>query len=147
MTFLAALILTVAPAACRGATDGILCMPLPRVWSRVVSPRHVGGQSAAYLLAGNFRFHVRPNTEAWPTVPAHKVAIDIADFPVLGRSAHWPRLGKLGLPKQVGVKRSVRWNVRFSGRAVTIEVRFGSTPTSRTQALVNRRLAAVARID
>jgi hypothetical protein len=146
MALLTALTLMIAPAPCRGATDGILCLPLPPSWSRVVSPGHVGGQTAAYLLAGNFRFHVQPNAEEWPPVPPHKVAINVADFPVLGRSARWPRSSKLDLPTKLGVKRSVRWNVRFSGRAVTVEVRFRSSPTPRTRALVNQRIAAVRRV-
>jgi hypothetical protein len=138
---IAAVLLALTPTGCRGVTDGTLCMPLPAGWSRVVSPGHVGGGSAAYLLAGNFRFHRRPNQKGWPKVPPHKVAIDVADFPVLGQSRHWRRVETLRLPSRE--KRIVRWHVRFAGRAVTVEVRFGSRPDARMRALVNRRLSAV----
>jgi len=140
MALIAALVLA---AGCRGATDGTLCMPLPTGWSRVVSPGHVGGESAAYLLAGNFRFHQRPNQKGWPKVPPHKVAIDIADFPLLGQWAHWRRVDTLRLPHPTRTKRSIRWHVRFAGRAVTVEVRFGSRPDARAQTLVDARLSAV----
>jgi hypothetical protein len=144
MAVIAALLLAVAPTRCNGVTDGILCMRLPSGWSSVVSPGHVGGHPAAYLLAGNFRFHRRPNQEARPDVPPHKVLIDIADFPLIGRWAHWRRVERLRLPKTV--KRTVSWHVRFAGRALFLSVSFGSKPDARRLALVNARLASVRRV-
>lgn len=132
-------------SACRGVSDGILCMTLPRGSSQAICAGHVGGDSAAYLLAGNYGFQYRRCEEAGPSLPPPgKVLVTIGDFPTVGNWGRWPRVSKLRLPRRA--RRVAVWRVRFLGRAVSVGVHFGARPTARSRALVNTRLASVRRV-
>ena len=131
--------------SCRGLTDNILCMPLPRSWHRSVGFGHAGGP-AAWMLAGNFRFaRDAAKHEGTPAVLPHRVLITIGDFPVFKRWSHWPRVRRLHLPGGPVSKRSVYWHVRFGGRALWLSVHFGSRPDPSMRQLVDKRLASVYR--
>jgi len=134
--------------SCRGVTDNILCMPLPRGWHRSLGFGVASGKPAAWLLAGNFRFpEDAAKHEGYPHVPRHRVLIWIGDFPVLGPCVHWRRVRRLHLPRGTDEKRLVKWHVRFAGRALFLGVRFGSRPDARALRLVNIRLGAVRRMS
>jgi len=135
-----------ARRACRGVSDGILCLPLSRGWSSFVNRGHAGGFPAAYLLAGNFRFRLAGHPETGPPVPPRKVLVSIGDFPMVGRSKNWRRVRRLRLPSRPIARRFIHWEVRFADRAVSVGVQFGSKPTAQVRALVNARLALVRRV-
>jgi hypothetical protein len=137
-------------AACRGVDGAKLCIGLPPGWYGSVAFGYVGRQSAAWMLAGNFRIPGdAAQQQALPSVPEGRVLISVGDFPVDERSApgatRWTRVSRLRLGPAVREKNVVR-NVRFAGRAVRLTVRFGSAPTPRTRALVNERLLALRRV-
>jgi hypothetical protein len=133
-------------SACPGVSDGVLCLPLPRGWSSFVERGVTSRRPAAYLLAGNFRFRLRGHPEALPSIPPRRVLISIGDFPLAAASAGWRHVSRLALPLAQGGRRAVAWHVRFAGRAVSVWVRFGTTPTVQIRSLVNARLAAVRRV-
>jgi hypothetical protein len=135
-----------AQRACHGVGDGVLCMELPRGWSKAICPGRVGGKAAAYLLAGNYRFQYRRCQEGEPDVPAGRILISIGDFPTVGRWAHLPRVRHLRLPRRAIASRVVGWQVRYAGRGIAVVVHFGSRPTAQSRALVNTRLASVRRV-
>lgn len=132
---------------CRGIAGATLCIPLPRGWFGSVGFGVVSRRDAAWLLAGNFRFPSNAaSNEGLPLVPSGRVLISIGDFPVSEQSLRWRRVKRLRLPNTPESRRAVAWRVRFAGRALLLNVRFGSTPTAKTRSLVNLRLAAVHRI-
>jgi hypothetical protein len=133
-------------AGCRGITGATLCVPLPRGWFGSVGTGIAARRSAAWLLAGDFRFPSDAAAhEGLPSVPAHRVIISVGDFPLSLSLRHLPRVKRLQLPPAKKPSRLVTWRVRFSGRDVRLTVRYGSRPTASERALVNRRLAAIRR--
>jgi hypothetical protein len=133
-------------AGCRGITGATLCVPLPPGWFGSVGTGIADRRSAAWLLAGDFRFPSDAAThEGLPFVPPHRVIISVGDFPLFPRLRRWPRVERLHLPPAKQPSRLVTWRVRFSGRDVRLTVRYGSRPTASERALVNRRLGAIRR--
>jgi hypothetical protein len=132
-------------ARCRGVDGATLCIRLPRGWHGSVSFGYMGRHSAAWLLAGNFRFPRDSAMKGLPNVPEGRVVISLGDFPIEDHSARWPRVTRLTIPRNSG-KTTAERAVRFAGRAVRLTVRFGSTPTASTRVLVNERLAQVHRV-
>jgi hypothetical protein len=138
------------PAESRSTLTGncgpVLCFSAARGWFGSVGPGVVAGRSAAWLLAGNFRIPAdAAEQEGTPSVPPGKLLISFSDFPLVGRSARWPRAKRLGLPRRPVVRRVVAWHVRFAGRALSLSVRFGSTPDAALRSLANARLSAIHR--
>ena len=130
----------------RGSCGPVLCIPAERGWFGSVGPGVTAGHSAAWLLTGNFRFPAdAAKHEATPSVPRGKALISIGDFPLTGRSLHWPRVQRLRLPQRRLAHRVVSWHVRFAGRAVPLSVHFGSAPNAGSRSLVNARLSAIRR--
>ena len=133
-----------SPAADGNLTDDILAMQLPRGWHGSVCFGQTSYGAAAYLFAGNFRFHASCH-DAGPAVRRHKVLISIGDFPWRARGrGPWPSVERLRLPRKL--KRDVSWQVRFHHRALYLSIEFGSRPTTRIRRIVNRRLASVRRL-
>jgi hypothetical protein len=133
-------------AGCRGIIGATLCVPLPPGWFGSVGTGIAVRRSAAWLLAGDFRFPSDAAThEGLPFVPPHRVIISVGDFPLFPPARQWPRVERLHLPPAKQPSRLVTWRVRFSGRDVRLTVRYGSRPTASERALVNRRLAPIRR--
>jgi hypothetical protein len=132
----------------RGTTGRIcgpgLCIPGARGWSGSAGPGVVEGKPAAWLLSGNFRLpRNAAKHEGLPTVPAAKVLISVGDWPVTSASAHWRRVQRLRLPRKATRQRSIEWHVRFGGRGVLLEVRFGSLPSRDLRRLADTRLSTI----
>jgi hypothetical protein len=136
---------TSAPGAGRSrvVTDGVLGIPLPDAWFGSVGPGFQGGHPVAWILAGNFSFPSdAARHEGGPSVPPHRLLIAVGDFVVTKSSLGWPAVGRLRLPASRRQQR-VSSHVRFKGRAVVLEVEFGSKPRAATVALANQILASV----
>jgi hypothetical protein len=134
------------PFASRGNCGPALCIPAERGWFTSAGPGVVNARPAAWLLVGNFRFPAdAAGHEANPSVPPGKVLIEFSDFPVVPAYARWRRVAQLRLPQHVTTKRLVSWHVRFAGRAVFLQVRFGSRPSARMWRLANAKLETVHR--
>jgi hypothetical protein len=138
------------PAESRPTLSGncgpVLCISAARGWFGSVGPGVVAGRSAAWLLTGNFRFPAdAAEHERTPAVPPGKLLISFSDFPLVGRSVHWPRVERLRLPRRPVVHRVIAWHVRFAGRAVSLSVHFGSMPDAALRSLANTRLSAIHR--
>jgi hypothetical protein len=134
-----------APGAGRSrlVTDGVLGIPLPNGWFGSVGPGFQGEHSVAWILAGNFRFPSdAAQHEGGPSVPPHMLLIAVGDFVVTKSSLRWPSVVALRLPTSVRQPR-VFSHVRFDGRAVELEVEFGSRPGPFTLALANKVLGSV----
>jgi hypothetical protein len=130
----------------RRSCGPVLCVPLARGWFSSVGWGVAAGRPAAWLLAGNFPFPADAAAhEGAPPVPPGKVLISIGDFPVLSAFHRWPRVARLRLPRPMTAKQVVSWHVRFSGRAVSLSIRFGSRPDAQTRGLANARLSAIYR--
>jgi len=135
------------PFAGRGNCGPVLCIRSERGWFSSVGPGVVNARAAAWVLVGNFWFPAdAAGHEGGPSVPRGKVLLAFSDFPVVGTYAHWRRVTHLRIPsKHPTTKRLVAWHVRFAGRAVFIEVRFGSRPGFRMWRLANSKLETVHR--
>jgi hypothetical protein len=107
----------------------------------------VNAHPAAWVLFGNFRFPAdAAGREGHPSVPRGRLLIAFSDFPVVGTYARWRRVTRLRLPpKHPTRKRLVSWHVRFAGRAVYVDVKFGSRPGARMWRLANAKLETVRR--
>jgi hypothetical protein len=128
----------------RGNCGPVLCISAKRGWFGSVGPGVVAGRPAAWLLAGNFHFPAdAAEHEGTPSVPPGKVLISVGDFPLGGRSRHWPTVQRLRLPRRGLARRTITWHVRFAGRAVPLCVHFGSTPNAPIRSLVNARLSGI----
>jgi len=144
----------------RGGADELsssVCGPR-KLWSRALYPfrerlvqlgwtRGRQRTRRRLVLVGNFWFPAdAAGHEGGPSVPRGKVLLAFSDFPVVGTYAHWRRVTHLRIPsKHPTTKRLVAWHVRFAGRAVFIEVRFGSRPSFRMWRLANSKLETVHR--
>jgi hypothetical protein len=102
--------------------------------------------AVAWMMAGDFA--LPPDAvahEGTPRVPAGNVLIVIGGFFLEGRARSWPAASQLRVPRnplrQIGIWR----HVRFAGRAVALNVRFGSKPDAAMVARADHVLAAVAR--
>ena len=123
-----------------------LCIQLPRGSSSSVGPGIADGRPAAWVLVGDFRFPADAAThEGSPSVPPGKVLISVGDFPVASAFVRWPHVTRLRLPHSAASKRVTSWHVLYLGRAVSLSVRFGSTPDPRLRGLVNATLSTVHR--
>ena len=149
---LAAACLVVSSTACahaRGRTvsDGGLRILLPHGWSDSIGPGVQGGQSAAWILVGNFSFPPdAAKHEGKPDVPQGNVLISVGDFVPEGPSLKWPRVNRLRLPKgRPGRRQSLSWHVRFADRALWLSVTFGSRPDAQMAALADQVLASIRR--
>jgi hypothetical protein len=133
--------------ASRGNCGPVLCISAQRGWFGSVGPGVVNGHPAAWVLFGNFRFPVdAAGREAGPRVPPGRLLISYSDFPVVGKYAHWRRVAHLGLPsRHPTTKRLVAWHVRFAGRAVYLNVKFGSRPSGRMWRLANAKVKTIHR--
>jgi hypothetical protein len=138
---------TSAPGARRSrvVTDGVLGIPLPDGWFGSVGPGFQGGDPVAWILAGNFRFPSNAaQHEGSPSVPPGRLLLAVGDFVVTKSSLGWTSVARLRLPARVRQQR-VFLHVRFKGRAVVLDVEFGSIPRAATVALANKVLASVRR--
>jgi hypothetical protein len=99
------------------------------------------------VLFGNFWFPGdAAGHEGHPSVPPGKVLIAFGDFPVSGTYARWRHVTHLRLPsKRPKRKRLIAWHVRFAGRAVYVDVKFGSRPSPSMWQLANAKLETVNR--
>jgi hypothetical protein len=134
--------------ASRGGHCGpAVCIRAEQGWFGSVGPGVVNGHPAAWVLFGNFPFPAdAAGHEGYPSVPGGKVLIAFSDFPVVGRYARWRRVTHLHLPARHPTrKRLVSWHVRFAGRAVYVDVKFGSRPSARMWRLANGKLETVRR--
>jgi hypothetical protein len=133
--------------ASRGNCGPALCFPRERGWFGSVGPGVVNARPAAWLLFGNFWFPAdAAGHEGTPTVPPGKVLVWLGDWPVVRPyDLRLPRVRQLRLPRHTARKRSVRWHVRFAGRAVFVGVSFGSTPTRQMREAANAKLMGVYR--
>ena len=131
--------------ASRGHCGPALCIRAERGWFGSVGPGCC--PPAAWVLFGNFRLPAdAAGHEGYPSVPPGKVLIAFGDFPVVGTKARWRRVTRLRLPAKHPTRtRLVSWHVRFAGRAVYVDVKFGSRPNARTWRLANANLATVHR--
>jgi hypothetical protein len=143
----AVLTATARSFAGRGNCGPVLCVRPERGWLGSVGPGVVNARPAAWVLVGNFWFPAdAAGHEGYPSVPRGKVLIAFSDFPVVGTSARWRRATRLRLPrKHPTTKRLVKWHVRFAGRAVYVDVRFGSRPSVRMWRLANAKLGTIHR--
>jgi hypothetical protein len=131
---------------CRGADGATLCIPLASGWYGSVGFGYVRRESAAWLLAGNFRISRDAATrKGLPDVPRGRILIALGEFPIEEHSTRWARVTRLSVPQRTESK-TVKRDVRFAGRAVRLTVRFGSRPTATTRSLVNEVLARVHRV-
>jgi hypothetical protein len=133
-------------ATVRGNCGPVLCISAARGWFGSVGPGVVEGRAAAWLLNGNFYLSAdAAEHEGTPTVPPGKLLISFSDFPVVGRSLHWPRVKRLRLPQRGARQRVIAWHIRFGGRAVSLSVHFGSPPDGASRRLANLRLSGIHR--
>ena len=130
----------------RRVSDGFLSVRIPSAWSYAIGPGTSQGQPAAYILVADFRIPTDAAMHEAPTpVPAGRVLISLGDFPLIGPSyKSWPQVTRLRLLRDRPSRRQVSWHVRFHGRAVTLAVRFGSTPSTKKRQAVNDVLATAA---
>jgi len=168
---LALLVLAVPSAlasAPRVVTDGTLQIPLADGWFGSVGPgfQVVRGKTynVAWISAGNFRFpRNAAQHEGGAIPPRHKLLIAIGDFVVTSSSLRSLLVTRLHLPRhpsseplfwivRPGEKarpapRGERflWHVRFKGRDLHLDVKFGSKPGTRMIELANRVLGSVSR--
>jgi hypothetical protein len=133
--------------ASRGHCGPALCIRTDKGWFGSVGPGVANAHPAAWVLFGNFRFPAdAAGHEGHPSVPGGRLLIAFSDFPVVGRYARWRRATYLHLPARHPTrKRLVTWHVRFAGRAVYVEVKFGSRPSAPMWRLANAKLATVHR--
>jgi hypothetical protein len=136
---------TAGVAGDRYVSDNVLRVPLRDRWSGSVGFGVSNGQQAAYILVGNFHFpgNYASTHEGAPPVPPRRFLISLGDFPLSAFSLHWRHVYHLGLPRRRRHAKSVSWRVRFAGRAVWLNVQFGSMPDARDRALVNAVLASI----
>jgi hypothetical protein len=129
----------------RTLSDGILRLRLPGGWYGSVGPGTQSSRRVAWVLAGNFRFasDYAATHEGAPQVPRDRLLITIGDFVPAGASLRWPRARSLHLPTRRLTHRAISWHVRFSGRALSLAVTFGSKPDARAVRLANEVLASV----
>jgi hypothetical protein len=133
--------------ASRGHCGPALCIRAEQGWFGSVGPGVVNAHPAAWVLFGDFPFPGNAaGHEGYPSVPEGKVLIAFSDFPVVGRSARWRRVTHLQLPtRHPSRRRLVSWHVRFAGRAVSVDVKFGSRPSAGMWRLANAKLETVQR--
>ena len=152
MTGLAcALVLVLAGSArsfaSRGHCGPTLCVRAERGWFGSVGVGVVNAHPAAWVLFGNFRFPAdAAGHKGYPSVPPGRVLVAFSDFPVVGTYARWRRVTRLQLPAEHPPRqRLVSWHVRFAGRAVYVDVKFGSPPNASMWRLANAKLKTVHR--
>jgi hypothetical protein len=137
---------TVGAAGGRYVSDNVFRVPLPSGWfGSVAFGGGPPGPPPAWINVGNFFFpsNYASTHEGAPAVPRRKVLIVLGDFGVSASSRHWQRVDHLRLPHRHLARRSVAWHVRFHGRALWLNVRFGSIANARDHALANAVLATV----
>jgi hypothetical protein len=78
-------------------------------------------------------------------VPAGRVLAAIGDFYPIGPTRRWRTVTSLRMPSALIVA-SRWWSVRYAGRALSIQVTFGSGPTQSLVHQVQRLLSHIRRI-
>lgn len=140
----ALLVAPLSSARTRVVTDGSLTVAVPDGWSSSVAPGTSGGRGAAWMLIGSFALDANAALqEGGPAVPRGRVLVAIGDVPVAAQ--RWPQVDRVQMPGG-SIHRVVVWHVRYRDRALTIELRFGSSkPTARLIHLAARELASIRR--
>jgi hypothetical protein len=132
--------LVLAPGA-SAVSDGTLRIPLPPGWAASVAHGMQGTRPVAWILAGDFAVPAgAAGSEGAPRVPSEHVLVVIGDFFPAGPSLRWRAVTALSPPRGRAWER-----VRFAGRALVVQVRFGSRPTAASVHSVERLLAGVTR--
>src|SRR3954451_4082167 len=132
-------------SAGRGHCGPALCIRAERGWFGSVGPGCC--PPAAWVLFGNFRLPAdAAGQKGSPSVPRGKVLIVFSDFPVSGIYARWRRVQHLRLPARYPTRKQlVACHVRFVGRAVAVDVKFGSRPSAHMWRLADSKLGTVHR--
>jgi hypothetical protein len=134
----------------RYISDTVFRVPLAPGWfGSVAFGGGPPGPPPAWISVGNFFFpsNYASTHEGSPAVPRRKVLIVLGDFAISASSRPWRRVDRLRLPQRPLARRGVSWHVIFHGRALWLNVRFGSQPNARDRALANAVLASVTPVQ
>lgn len=127
-------------------SDGALRTALPAGWSASVGPGFDRTHPVAWMSVGDFPLpQGAARIEGGPRVPAGRVLLAIGEFFPDGPSRHWPMVSSLRMPRALIVTRRW-WSVRYAGRAVSIQVTFGSGQTPTLVDQVQRLLVGIHRV-
>jgi hypothetical protein len=137
---------SIGTAAGRYVSDNVFRVPLAPGWfGSVAFGGGPPGPPPAWIEVGNFFIpsDYASTHEGGPAVPRGKVLIALGDFAISASSRSWRQVDRIRLPQRHMTRRSVVWHVRFHGRALWLNVQFGSLPNARDRALANAVLASV----
>lgn len=96
------------------------------------------------MLLGDYRLpRGAAQHEGTPSVPAGRVLVTIGDFFLEGPSRRWAT--SLRMPRAL-IESGRWWSVRYDGRALSIQVAFGSGPTQTLIGEVQRLLRDIHRV-
>lgn len=96
------------------------------------------------MLVGDFRLpRGAARHEGIPSVPAGRVLVSIGDFFAAG--LHWRTVTSLRMPRALIVS-GRWWSVRYAGRALKLQVTFGSAPTPALVRRVQRLILGLRRV-